>query len=311
MKKYLLLSTLFFALYTSAFSQNGAAPLAEEPKEHVTWKEGALLGIVEGLTEYLPVSSTGHLILTQRILGMGSSEHDKKAADAYAIIIQLGAILAVLGLYFNHMRRMLLGLFGKDPEGLKLLTNTLIAFSPAVVIGLIFVDTIKAILFGLWPIVIAWLVGGVIILIVEKRKGLFRNAVNDLYELPPQKALMIGFIQCLAMWPGTSRSLCTILGGRFAGLSLSSSITFSFILGVVTLGASTLYDTIKHVDLVIESFGAGSLIAGFLFAFASAIIAIKWMVGYLNRKSLSIFGGYRITLALVTAAALLFGFVEA
>jgi len=112
------------------------------------------------------------------------------------------------------------------------------------------------------------------------------------------------------MWPGTSRSLCTILGGRFAGLSLSSSITFSFILGVVTLSASTLYDSYTHINLVIESFGMDSLISGFAFAFISAVIAVKWMVGYLNRKSLSIFGVYRIVIALITAAALLSGCLQ-
>ncbi len=266
--------------------------------------EAAILGVVEGLTEYLPVSSTGHLLLTQSIMGIGGEGEAKQAADAYAISIQAGAILAVIGLYFPHMWRMLLGLIGRDPEGRRLLINVMLAFTPAVIIGLTFHDQIKAVLFGITPVIIAWFVGGLVILLLEKKppRGM-REGITTLYEMHWKQALTIGLAQCLAMWPGTSRSLATILGGRLSGLSLHTAVVFSFILGGVTLGASTAYDTLKNGELMLEHFGLTNLLIGFAVSFVTAAIAVKWMVSYLNKHSLALFGYYRIALAL---GALLF-----
>ena len=199
MHKIILLS---FALLTFSVSAE-----TNSPSSHMSLGEAAILGVVEGLTEYLPVSSTGHLILTERLLGIGFSEEDKVAADAYAICIQLGAILAVLGLFHEHIKRMILGLFGKDPDGLRLLINTGVAFLPAAVVGLTFADSIKAHLFGLWPVTIAWFVGGVVLLLIEKFKTKHPEDGNDLYTMSPVQALIIGLCQCIAVWPGTSRSL--------------------------------------------------------------------------------------------------------
>ena len=167
---------LAFALLTLSASAE-----TNSPSSHMSLGEAAILGVVEGLTEYLPVSSTGHLILTERLLGIGFSEEDKVAADAYAICIQLGAILAVLGLFHEHIKRMILGLFGKDPDGLRLLINTGVAFLPAAIVGLTFADTIKAKLFGLWPVTIAWFIGGVVLLLIEKYKTKHHEDGNDLY----------------------------------------------------------------------------------------------------------------------------------
>jgi undecaprenyl-diphosphatase len=281
----------------------------------MTSGQAMVLGIVEGLTEYLPVSSTGHLLLAQRIMGIGEGralleserERDKEAADAYAICIQAGAIIAVLGLYFRRVRQMLRGLFGRDRVGLRLLTGVAAGFLPAAVIGLIFNSHIKEYLFGPWPVVAAWLVGGLAILAVS-----YRNRNNQtvrsgcaLEELTWKMAFIIGIAQCIAMWPGVSRSLVTIVGGMLVGLSLPAAVEYSFLLGVVTLGAATAYDGLKHGQAMLQTFEPQALVIGLVFAFISAVISVKWMVAYLNRHGLAIFGYYRVILASVTAALLI------
>lgn len=294
------------------------------------WWQAIILGIVEGLTEYLPVSSTGHLLVTQRIMGIADSD----ASKAYAICIQAGAIVAVLGLYRHHVISMLRGVCGavgmgdKQPDGLRLATNIIAGFVPAAVIGLLFDDMIKEHLFGggkwdLWPIVIAWAVGGVAILLVTWRRNQSAPTDNDstvadqqsgkgeqLADLTWQLALIIGFAQCLAMWPGVSRSLVTIVGGVLVGMRLVAAVEFSFLLGVVTLGAATCYDALKHGDAMLEKYGVGMLLLGFVFAFVSAVLAVKWMVAYLQRRGLAIFGWYRIGAAIVVAVMLLTGWLS-
>ena len=273
-----------------------------------TW-QALILGIVEGITEYLPVSSTGHLLLTQRILGIPSSE----SADAFAISIQAGAILAVLFLYFNRVRSIALGALGKSPQGFRLGLRILVAFLPAAIIGLFFENGIKRYLFGgntwgLWPILLAWLLGGIAILVVDRWKLHHRRMGDDdgaLDTMTFQMALLIGLIQCLALWPGMSRSLVTILGGLLVGLPLAAAVEFSFLLGLVTLGAATAYDTLKHGTAMLEAYGPLSVSVGFLASLLSAIFAVKWMVSYLHKHGLAIFGWYRILLALGVAAFLL------
>ena len=261
------------------------------------WWQAMLLGIVEGVTEYLPVSSTGHLILTQRLLGIPANQ----AAGAYAVCIQAGAILAVLGLYRAQVKRMLMGLLGRDRAGLALTGNIVVAFLPAAVAGLLFGSLVEKYLFGLWPIIGAWFVGGLAILLVSSRRQMDRpeTAAEDagLEMLNWRMALLIGAAQCLALWPGTSRSLVTILAGSLAGLSLSSAVEFSFLLGVLTLTAATGYKTMQGGWLMVQAYGWHTMLTGFFFATVSAALAVKWLVGYLNRHSLSIFGTYRIALA--------------
>ena len=270
-----------------------------------------LLGIVEGLTEYLPVSSTGHLLLTQRLLGIESSS----SADAFAICIQAGAILAVLGLYRARVLQMTQGLLGRNPEGQRLALAIVAAFLPAAIIGLALEKPIKFYLFGgeawgLWPIVAAWFVGGIAILVVSgwrKHSGAIRQTGVDLNHLTLRMALIIGFAQCIAMWPGVSRSLLTIVGGLLVGLSLPAAVEFSFLLGVVTLTAATAHDALKHGQEMLATYGAAPLIIGFAAAWLSAVLAIKWMVGYLKSHGLEIFGWYRVGLAILVAAWLLLG----
>ena len=269
----------------------------------MTFVDALILGIVEGLTEYLPVSSTGHLILTQRALGIESSE----AANAFAIVIQAGAIVAVLGLYAIRVKQMFLGILGKDKEGLNLFKALFLALIPAVVVGAPLEGLIKEYLFGLPPIIAAWAVGGIVILLVSSRlkaaDGLSLEAITW------KMALIIGAFQVLAVWPGTSRSLVTILGGVAVGLSLSGAVEFSFLLGVLTLGGATLLDTIKHGATMLEAYGWQALVVGFLAATVSAVFAVKWMVNFIVRKGMSAFGWYRIGLAAVVLTLVLLGLI--
>ncbi len=271
--------------------------------------QALILGLVEGLTEYLPVSSTGHLLLAQRLMGIESST----VSDAFAICIQAGAILAVLGLYRARVAQMALGLAGRNPQGLQLLLNLVAAFVPAAVLGLLLEKPIKKYLFGgdawgLWPVVAAWFVGGLAILAVSlarKRHGATPATGLDLAQLTIRMALIVGAAQCLAMWPGVSRSLITIVGGVLVGLSLPAAVELSFLLGVITLTAATAYDALKHGSEMLATYGPVPLLIGFGAAWLSAVLAVKWMVGYLKSHGMEIFGWYRVLLAIAVAAWLL------
>ena len=290
----------------------------ESSAANMTLGQAMVLGIVEGLTEYLPVSSTGHLLLASHFMDIGkggntdsgeNSGYDKQckeASDAYAICIQFGAILAVFGLYFRRVQQMANGLRGKDEAGRQLLINIVVGFIPAAIIGLLFNELIKSYLFGIWPVIIAWFVGGVAILVVSwrvkrKRGQHCSQSGLSIMQLSWRMALIIGFAQCIAMWPGVSRSLITIVGGVLVGLSLSAAVEFSFLLGLITLGAATAYDALKHGQVMLHTFEPLSLGVGVFFAFIAALVSVKWMVGYLNRHGLEIFGYYRVGLALIVA----------
>ena len=246
-----------------------------------------ILGIVEGLTEYLPVSSTGHLLLTESLLNMSQS---KEALDALAVCIQGGAILAVLSLYFPRVKAMAQGVRGNNPAGLKYLFNT-------------------------YTVAYSWIVGGGVILAYcawRAREG--RSNEGDsgasIESLTPAKALTVGALQCVAMIPGTSRSLMTMLGGMFVGLSVEAAVEFSFLLGLITLGAATVHDAYKDGALMLESFGWEALAVGTAVSWLSAWLAVKWMVSYLQRHSFSVFGWYRIAIGIVTLVLLSMGLVH-
>ena len=271
--------------------------------------QALILGLVEGLTEYLPVSSTGHLLLAQRLMGIDSST----ASDAFAICIQAGAILAVLGIYRQRVAQMVMGAVGRNEIGQRLLINLLSAFIPAAVLGLLLEKPIKKYLFGgdewgLWPVVAAWFAGGMAILVVSlarRRRGTSPTTGFDLEHLTVRMALIVGLAQCIAMWPGVSRSLITIVGGVLVGLSLPAAVELSFLLGVITLTAATAYDALKHGPEMLATYGATPLLIGFGAAWLSAVLAVKWMVGYLKSHGMEIFGWYRVALAFVVAAWLL------
>jgi undecaprenyl-diphosphatase len=264
------------------------------------WLQAAIIGVVEGLTEYLPVSSTAHILLTQRALGIPQSD----AADAYAICVQAGAILAVLGIYARRVGHMIRGLFGKDPAGLRLAINIIIAFLPAAILGLLFNKKIKEHLFHLWPICWAWFIGGVVILVFAYATRRRAGAGKAVLELSVGGAVAIGLMQCLGMIPGTSRSLVTILGGLLVGLSMEAALEFSFLLGLVTLTAATAHDGYKHGGAMLHSYDPVTMAVGFVAATIAAAAAVTWMLHYLRRRGLAVFGYYRIALAVVVAALL-------
>ncbi len=271
----------------------------------MTILESIILGIVEGLTEYLPVSSTGHLIITQYLLGLGHSD----AMKAFEICIQGGAILAVLGLYRRRVGEMLQGLCGRSPQGFRLMVNMIVGFLPAAILGLIFNDFIKGCLFNAETVITTWVLGGFVILAYVKMREKSGKGFGGrpLEELGWKGALGVGFLQSVAMCPGTSRSLMTMLGGLFVGLSVSAAVEFSFLLGLITLGAATVHDAVKHGAEMVETIGWGPIVAGTITAWASALIAVKWMVGYLNKHSLAIFGWYRIAAGIVMLLLVLNG----
>ena len=256
------------------------------------WWQAIVLGLVEGVTEYLPVSSTGHLILAQRALGIG----DDEASRTFAIAIQSGAIAAVLGLYFPRIRALAAG---RAPA---LLGKIVLAFLPAAIAGFLLEKTIDAHLFGIWPVVAAWLVGGLAIVLLARRLA---GGTRGLEQLDARTALLVGLCQCLALWPGTSRSLATIGGGLLLGLSMPAAVEFSLLLGLVTLAAATSWKALRHGRVMLDTYGGLATALGFLAAAISAWIAVKWMVGWLERRGLSLFGWYRILLAIGVAAWIL------
>jgi undecaprenyl-diphosphatase len=292
----------------------------------MTYWQAVILGLVEGITEYLPVSSTGHLIIAGDLLGLGRTPTEKAALDAFNIVIQGGAILAVLLLYLPRFTQMLRGLLGLDPAGLRLFINISIAFLPAAVVGLLLKKAIEAHLFHIGPVVAALIVGGVFMIAIDRlyirRQRVAANLATGagglgVEDLTPARALVIGLLQILAMWPGTSRSMMTISGGVMVGLRPAAAAEFSFLLGMPTLLAATLYSLYKNLKEsrdtnqpnLFEVFGYGPAIVGLAVAAVSAALAVHWLVGFLNRHGLTPFGIYRIALGLLLLALGLAGWV--
>jgi undecaprenyl-diphosphatase len=277
--------------------------------------EAAILGLVEGITEYLPVSSTGHLILTSALLYGPQHGQQKEALDAFEIVIQGGAILAVAGLYWPRVLQMIRGLMGKDAAGLRLLINLFIAFLPAAIIGWKLHDRIKAKLFHPAPVLAALAIGGIVMIFIGRwQRRAFHQADDgvagsgaspsanhvfiDIDQLTWKQALIIGMFQCFSLWPGTSRSMATIVGGMLVGMKPRQSAEFSFLLALPTLGAACAYKALKDHH-TIASLGGIPIVVGILVAMISAFLAVKFLVEFLNRHGLAIFGWYRLTLCAV------------
>lgn len=248
-----------------------------------------LLGLLEGLTEFLPVSSTGHLILAQALFG-----YDPEEWSQFNIVIQLGAITAVLVTYRNLFWFTAVGLLRGKGESIRFVRNILLGFLPAAVIGLLAKDAIDAMLGSPMVVATALVIGGVAMLILERKVAPRED--NGVAELPMQTAFLIGLAQCLAMIPGTSRSGATILGGLALGVGRRTAAEFSFFLAVPTmLGAAT----VKILDDPSvftggTAIGAGEIAAGFLSAFLTAMIVIRAFVAYVSRRGFAPFAWYRI-----------------
>ncbi len=259
--------------------------------------QALVLGVVEGVTEFLPVSSTGHLLVTGRLFDLDRTDKAKEAFDAYAIAIQAGAIIAVLAIYWKRSLSVLNGIVGRDPDGRTLFVNLVVAFVPAAVIGVVLEGPIKDRLFQPWAIAVAWAVGGVVILLTEQRRRAQQFQGKRLEELTVRMALIVGFAQAFALWPGTSRSLVTILAGLFLGLNVAAAVELSFLLGLLTLGAATAYEALKHGSLMVDAYGVGRPLLGLVAALVAAFIAVKWMITWLQSRGLAVFGWYRLAAA--------------
>jgi len=255
-----------------------------------------ILGVVEGLTEFLPISSTGHLIIASQLLDF----HDEKG-KVFEIAIQTGAMFAVLWEYRTRFTAALTGLTS-DPAAQRFVLNLAVAFMPAALLGLAFGSLIKAHLFHAVPVALAFIAGGVVILLVERRRPR-RARVETVDDMTWQDALKVGFAQAFALIPGTSRSGATIIGGMLFGLSRRAATEFSFFLAVPTLIMAGAYDLLKHRDLLnladIPVFGVG-LVA----AFVSAFVCVRWLIRYIATHDFTVFAWYRIVfgaIVLITA----------
>jgi undecaprenyl-diphosphatase len=245
----------------------------------------ALLGLIEGLTEFIPVSSTGHLLLAGHFLGFES------AGKTFEVVIQLGAVLAILSVYAGK----LIGVVRdapSDPAARRFIASVLIAFAPAVVIGVLAHDFIKDVLFETPMLIAIMLVlGGVVLLVVDRIAPEPHH--DDAMRLPIKTSLAIGFIQCLAMIPGVSRSGATIVGAMMLGASKRAAAEFSFFLSMPTMAGAFAYDLYKNRD-VLDASAMGEIAVGFVVAFIAAVLVVKWLLGYVSRNGYALFGWWRI-----------------
>lgn len=261
----------------------------------IAYLTAGLLGIVEGLTEFIPVSSTGHLILLVDLLGFQGPK-----GRVFEIAIQFGAILAIICLYRHRFLNIILGL-ASDVESQRFAANLLLGFLPAMIIGVMAHAFIKSVLFSPWVVSTMLIIGGLAILAIERWHA--EPQVKHLYEIRPSLALKIGICQCIAMVPGVSRSGATIMGALLLGVSRAAATEFSFFLAVPTMLAATIYDIYTNWSgLTFDDF---HLIAiGFLAAFFAALLVVKTLVAFVSRNGFAPFAYYRIVLGLVMTSIL-------
>jgi len=258
-----------------------------------------IMGIVEGLTEFLPISSTGHLILAGSLLHFVGPEFPKGKADVFAIVIQAGAILAVCWEYRYRICSVLAGL-SSERSAQRLVINLFIAFLPAAILGYLFSTKIKALLFAPLPVAAAFIVGGLLILWVERsQKGRFSyTRIDTLDDMTPLDAFKVGCAQAFALIPGTSRSGATIIGGMLFGLSRKAATEFSFFLAIPTLLAATVYSLYKERALL-STADVPLFTVGTVAAFVAAFLCVRWLLRYISSHDFSIFAWYRIVFGLI------------
>jgi undecaprenyl-diphosphatase len=250
--------------------------------------KAALLGVVEGLTEFLPISSTGHLIILGDLLNFNDDK-----GKVFEIAIQLAAILAVMWAYRQKVTSVTVGMIQRDADSWRFAANLMIAFLPAAVLGLLFHSSIKTLLWSPITVAIALILGGVIILLVEKRMAHVQPRIQTVEQMQWQDALKVGFAQSFALIPGTSRSGATIMGGLIFGLSRTAATEFSFFLAIPTMIAATVYDVHKNWEL----FSMADLpmfVLGFIMSFIAAMIAVKALLRYVASHTFTAFAWYRI-----------------
>ena len=271
------------------------------PMDTVILIKALILGVVEGLTEFLPVSSTGHLILAGDLL-----DFNDERGKLFEIVIQCGAILAVCWEYRVKIGTVIAGL-GSEPQAQRFALNLAIAFTPLAVLGLAFGKAIKAQLFQPVPVALAFIIGGLVILWAEKRKHTVR--ILEVEDLRWTDALKLGFAQALALIPGTSRSGATIIGGLFFGLSRKAATEFSFFLAIPTLFAASAYQLYKERALLsLDDWGMWTV--GFVSAFISAFLCVRWLLRYISHHDFTLFAWYRIAFGLAVLGTAYTGVVD-
>ena len=256
-----------------------------------------LLGIVEGVTEFLPVSSTGHLILATKLLG-----YDAARWGAFNVIIQLGAILAIVALYWRTFWAVGMGVMKREPKSLLFVRNVLVAFVPAAVIGLAIHKQIEALLGNAEVVAIALIVGGLAIIAVERLAP--KSNIVGVADIPLPQVVGIGFLQCLAMVPGVSRSGATILGALALGVERRTAAEFSFFLAIPTMLGATALELIKnrHEMMSGQGVGLGVIALGFAVSFVVALLVVKWFIGVVTRYGFVPFAVYRIIAGAIALA---------
>jgi undecaprenyl-diphosphatase len=253
------------------------------------WLLAVIMGLVEGATEFIPVSSTGHLILAGHILGF-----EGPAEKTFDIVIQLGAILAVCWIYRARLVSATLGL-GREPAATRFAATLLVAFLPAAVLGYVAHDLIKNLLFSPWVVATTLFLGGVAILVVERHLPRLRTATVD--EIGYATAFRIGLFQCLSLVPGVSRSGATIIGALLLGTGRVAATEFSFFLAIPVMFAATFYDLWRsRHDLVVDD--VTTIAIGFVTAFVSSLVIVKWLIGFVSRHDFSAFGWYRVAIGI-------------
>jgi undecaprenyl-diphosphatase len=291
-----------------------------------------ILGIVEGVTEFLPVSSTGHLILAVAALGLDEPPSLKSAADSFSIIIQCGAILAVVSLYWSRMAQLLRGVLGRDAAGRRLLLNLIAAFLPVLLVWPVLIKPARSYLFTPGPVLVAILLGGIWMIWLGRGgprgtgttpgTGEASDAAPpvgiELDDLTLRQALLVGLFQCVSIWPGSSRALMTIAGGMVVGLRPRAAAEFSFLLGLPTIAAACLYeayglwkssqaaDSTAYQDFC-HAIPLGVAAVGLVTSFVVAMVVVRWFVRFIERFGLALFGWYRVLLAVVMAGLLAAG----
>ena len=309
------------SLFLSAVA-GGMAAETETPaatRASFTYPRAVITGTVEGITEFLPVSSTGHMIISDRLMKVpknadvivsditdrkGRPITQERVADDYIVIIQVGAIAAVLVVFFARIRGVISGLLRGDRPALQLAMSLLLAFLPSAILGLFFKEAIGAYLFSVEVVAGALMIGGVVILGAEQILPKVKFREQEVAEIQTSQALVVGLCQCFALIPGTSRSLSTILGGRLAGLSHAAATEFSFLVGLLTLSAASIYKMWALGPALTQIYPAGPASVGLLVAAVTAFVSVKWLVGYVSRNGLGVFAWYRIALGGVILATL-------
>ncbi|WP_297428850.1 undecaprenyl-diphosphate phosphatase [Clostridium sp.] len=271
-----------------------------------------IMGIVEGLTEFIPVSSTGHLILTGSIINFTGD-----FPEMFEVVIQLGAILAVVVLYWEKIRSSVVDFFayiasrGKRGEvGFRFGINIIVGSIPMMILGLIFYKKIKTVLFGPWPVVIAFLIGGILLIVIENKFRKNNHAIRDIDKITPIESLKIGFFQCLAMWPGMSRSASTIMGGWVSGLSTAVAAEYSFFLAIPAMVGSSGMDLLKFNYSEMNMTNAIALAVGFIVSFIVALIVMRKFIDYLKKRPMRVFAVYRIGASIVFGILMLSGMLK-